>query len=68
MISSRLQRYSIKGATDKIMNNKITVDRIPPSVGRDRETAELVKWCNKLSEAFNALSEKVQKIEEGKEN
>lgn len=49
------------------MNDRITVDRIPPSVIRSRETAELVRWCNKLSEAFNALSEKVQKIEEGKE-
>lgn len=49
------------------MNDRITVDRIPPSVIRSRETAELVRWCNKLSEAFNALSEKVKKIEEGKE-
>lgn len=50
------------------MDNKITVGRIPPTVVRSKETAELVRWCNKLSEAFNALSEKVQKIEEGKEN
>lgn len=50
------------------MNDRITVDRIPPSIIRSRETAELVRWCNKLSEAFNALSEKVQKIEEGKKN
>ena len=49
------------------MNNKITVDRIPPTVVRSKETAELVKWCNNLSEAFNALSDKVRKMEEGKE-
>ena len=49
------------------MNDRITINRIPPSVGRNRETAELVKWCNNLSEAFNALSEKVRKMEEGKE-
>lgn len=49
------------------MDNKITVGRIPPSVIRSRETAELVKWCNNLSEAFNALSDKVRKMEEGKE-
>ena len=49
------------------MNDRITINRIPPSVGRNRETAELVKWCNNLSEAFNALSDKVRKKEEGKE-
>lgn len=49
------------------MNDRITINRIPPTVVRSKETAELVKWCNNLSEAFNALSDKVRKMEEGKE-
>lgn len=48
-----------------MMNKKITVDRVPISVVRNKETEQLVGWCNKLSEAFNALSEKVEKLERG---
>ncbi len=46
-----------------MMNKRITVDRVPVTVIRSKETEQLVSWCNKLSEAFNALSKKVEKLE-----
>lgn len=48
-----------------MMNKRITVDRVPITVIRSKETEQLVSWCNKLSEAFNELSAKVEKLERG---
>lgn len=45
------------------MSDRITVNRLPANVARSKETAEVVRWCNRMCEAFNILSDKLYKIE-----
>ncbi len=48
------------------MRERVAIDKVPVRVKRE-ETADLVKWCNRLCDVVNELSVRIERLEREKE-